>query len=216
MTDRQIRCDIPASQLTDGQATDSDQQARREPGDDDLSRFRRALSAHADESLDGDAQDDTQHPQQPGIFGLFGGVGSRIATRGDRARDPEDGVCACPVDLTSDRERHVSLADLADMVERVLVSDDGEREVRVQISNEVLPGVELSIVQDGGRWVVHFVVGDAASLALLRRTGRTMVSELARRLRQAVEVRISSVSVAAHGGDEVIFSDPRDEGGDAQ
>ncbi len=95
-------------------------------------------------------------------------------------------------------------AGLQEAIERILVSDGstgGEREVRVRLSDDLLPGTELRIVQHEGRLEVAFVAVDPASLAWLVSQSESMARELARRLKRDVRVAVRDEEGDREGGD---------------
>jgi hypothetical protein len=126
----------------------------------------------------------------PGAWMAPGALAALLPAREAPAADPTRGEMGTAA--AADRAR------IAEQVaERILVSADGGREVRVSIRDEVLPGVELRLTQEQGRWVACFVATDAASLELLARAGEWMAGQLARRLRCGVEIRLAKGPDAA-------------------
>ena len=84
-----------------------------------------------------------------------------------------------------------SASRLADEVaDRILVSADDGREARVFIRDDVMPGVEIRITQDRGRWLVAFVISDSKSFEVLEQSGQKIADELATRLKCEVEVQL--------------------------
>lgn len=84
-----------------------------------------------------------------------------------------------------------SASRLADEVaDRILVSADDGREARVFVRDDVMPGVEIRITQDQGRWLVAFIIGDGKSFEVLERAGQKIADELATRLKCDVEVQL--------------------------
>lgn len=148
-----------------------------------------------------------------GIFGLFGSsrMGSRGAPAADGLAPGSDAALAAgavspliagaatgavPVASAPSGEDGYAAADQAGrlteaLAERILISADGGREARITLSAEVLPGVELHLSQEQGRWVVRFEATDAASFELLAKSGLWMAGELAQRLRSGVEIRVT-------------------------
>lgn len=76
---------------------------------------------------------------------------------------------------------------------RVLVGDGsaGGREVRIEIGQDVFPGLEIRIFEEGGRLVVAFATANAADLALLRGRSSELASRLKERAGREVELRFT-------------------------
>jgi type III secretion system needle length determinant len=77
---------------------------------------------------------------------------------------------------------------------RVLVGDGsagGGREVRIEIGQDVFPGLEIRIFEEGGRLVVAFATAKAGDLALLRARSSELATRLKERAGRDVELRFS-------------------------
>jgi hypothetical protein len=214
MSDRSVRLDLAAGGLAERQAANSGGRGERGPAsEDDMARFRQTLADPGREAQDagGDpaARGAAPQTQARGAFGLFGRARGGGAAPAEAASGMAPGAWMAPgalaallpareapaADPTRGEMGTAAAADRAriaeQVAERILVSADGGREVRVSIRDEVLPGVELRLTQEQGRWVACFVTTDAASLELLARAGEWMAGQLARRLRCGVEIRLA-------------------------
>lgn len=88
-------------------------------------------------------------------------------------------------------------ADLREIVEvvaeRMLVADtETGQEVRIQLKDSVLPGVEIRIRQQEGRIVVEFVCANADSARFLTGQQDGLAALLGERLQTAAEVTITT------------------------
>jgi hypothetical protein len=194
------RADSQAAQSGNGGLDDS-------PEEESLDRFRRALAGG---SADGDslaasqpgaeARHASHAPLAPGAFGLFGSI-----MQLSHITAPDDSAAAS------------ATAHLADEVaDRILVSSDEGREARIAIRNDVMPGVEVRITQEQGRWVVAFIVGDAGSLKVLENAGPTIADELANRLESGIEVQLIDASEPSGTPANTFFADPAQSDGASQ
>ena len=148
--------------------------ARRDAPDADRRAFEQALAR--------DGQRNPDKPENAGgalavpstPFALFGGVAAG-------ASQPE----AAPSELAQ---------HLAQAADRLLVGDGsaGRREVRIQLKDEVLPGVTVSVHEDEGRLVVAFVCASEVSRERLNACAQALADELARSLGRAALVRVST------------------------
>ncbi|MEJ0035237.1 MAG: type III secretion HpaP family protein [Gammaproteobacteria bacterium] len=195
MTERRVGLDIAAggnagNSTMQGWSSEPDPSASREGAE----QFRRALAGQGER--ESAAAPDAATPEKlRGAFDLFG----------PRAR----GAWAA-----ADLEQQ-SLNDLrqvaVDAAARIRVSADDEREAQVDVSEDVLPGVQVRIRRDQGRWEVTFLVSDSASLELLERSAATLARTLAARLRSAVEVRVTAVGDAERPACTFIADPPAGE-----
>ena len=97
----------------------------------------------------------------------------------DRALDD---VAPVPGDLLMSSARPSSLLDsVAELADRILVDvgDQGRREVRIEVSEDVLPGVSLSVYQQHGEWIAAFRCTDPAAYTLLAEPAEQMARDLA-------------------------------------
>lgn len=84
--------------------------------------------------------------------------------------------------------------DLGSSVERLLVGDgsSGRREVRLDLADELLPGVSVSVFEEEGRVVAAFVCASEASRERLAACAATLASELAQALSRGTLVRVTT------------------------
>ncbi len=70
---------------------------------------------------------------------------------------------------------------LQSVVERLLVGDgrDGQRSVRMSLSDEVMPGVDVAVFQDAGVWVAAFECRNAQSFETLAAPAIEMAQQFA-------------------------------------
>ncbi len=210
MSERSVRLDMAATGLAEHQASQSGAEERNPADDEQVARFRRALADGSGTDGGGTAREvdaavhESGHAR--GAFGLFGrGIRSGggaplpdvtaglIAGASPFEVGPQGPRGTYATEEPVERGAPGDVWKLADeMAERILVSADGSREVRVAVRDDVMAGVELRMVQEQGRWVVEFVVTDAMSFELLERAGGMIADELAKRLRSGVEVRLKN------------------------
>lgn len=135
-------------------------------------------AGHGGQPRDGHAQ---QAPQASGAFGLFASVHFDM--------QPSSVSSASDADHTA-----LLINEVAD---RILVSADDGREARIHIRDDVMPGVEVRVAQQDGRWIVAFIISDASSFKVLEQAGQKIADELAERLQSAVEVQLIAASEPA-------------------
>ena len=171
MTERRIELDIGLARNMPDLGQPGAGGTRREASDADRQAFQDALGHGADDT----ASDTSDAPSDvPRPFALFPGV---------PVSPP--GAVALPGGLAQ------ALGEAAD---RMLVGDggSGRREVRLDLKDEVLPGVTLSVYEDAGRLVAAFVCASEASRETLTRCAQTLADELAQSLARPVLVRVST------------------------
>ena len=144
-------------------------------------RFRQALKRGPPDTEAGSEVTASAIPLNRSPFDLFGPSGRTIPPEPPSLPTATPGAGMPPT----------SGSIIGAVAERILVSADATREVRISIRADLLPGVEVRVVQDQGRWVVDFAVTDAGSRKLLQDSGRQAVRELARRLKTGVEMRVT-------------------------
>jgi hypothetical protein len=208
------------------------------PTEEHVDQFRRALTGGDGESTpSGTTQSspDAQITQARGVFGLFGGLGrtspfvGELATPSVRGQQPTASSSA-PSELFaaaggigapagSDAAAAGRAADdsgaadntsrlASEVADRILVSADDDREARVFIRDEVMPGVEVRIAQEQGRWLVEFTISDSKSFEVLDQAGEKIANELAERLRSTVEVRLIATTDPAGTPASTYFANP--------
>ena len=186
MSERTVRLDVgtQANSRTDSQTTQSGGGGLGErPAEENIDRFRRSLAgdAEADEACTASQpRDASQATQASGAFSLFGSLNfySPPAESVDTIRAAAD----CTARLVSE------------VADRILICVDEDREARVHVREDVMPGVEVRIAQERGGWVVAFIISDAGSFKVLAQAGQRIADELADRLQSAVEVQLIAAS----------------------
>lgn len=131
----------------------------RAPLQGDVSKFQQSMNAS-----DTDAAPQQSPAQLPsGPFALFG--------QASLAHQPPAPSAAQQM--------------LQSVVERLLVGDgrDGQRSVRMSLSDEVMPGVEVAVFQEAGVWVAAFECRNAQSFDTLA----TPATEMAQQFADAVQ-----------------------------
>lgn len=150
--------------------------AQTPPDARDAEQFRQALARSAVRT---DATPAAAAPELPlpAPFGLFRPAAQSAAAP---AHTP-----AASAPLT----QHIEQA-----VQRLLVSDDsqGRRQVRIELKDEVLPGVSVLIEEAEGRLQVDFVCSVESSRLRLNAQAHAQASTLAERLRRAVLIRVQT------------------------
>ena len=237
MSERMVRLDIgaQANGRADSQAAQSGNGGMDDgPGEENLDRFRRALAGG---SVDGDSLAASQaHAEArrashslraPGAFGLFGSMrATPFASDSSDSRRAES-LYEERLRRSAEQLPHTTATDdstaasattrLADEVaDRILVSSDEGREARIAIRNDVMPGVEVRITQERGRWVVAFIVSDAGSLKVLQNAGQRIADELANRLESGIEVQLIDASEPSGTPANTFFADPAQSDGASQ
>lgn len=150
-------------------------ESRQQASDADREAFQQALSQDGD----GSPATSGNEPGMPRPFALFG-AGTSPAEPG--ATD-------------AGHEAAMRLArDLGSSVERLLVGDgsSGRREARLDLADELLPGVSVSVFEEEGRVVAAFVCASEASRERLATCAATLASELAQALSRSTLVRVTT------------------------
>lgn len=180
--DRRIDLHTSVAQQDHADLAQSDPGLRRNASDADRQAFERALSQPRDESAD--EAERQPAPQQaadamPRPFGLFAA-----------------GVpCAMPADAEAAGDVAATLGrDLVEAADRLLVGDgsSGRREVRVELKDDVLPGVTVSVYHEAGRVVAAFACASEASREKLCAAAPALAAELAQSLDRACLVRVTT------------------------
>lgn len=176
MSDRPIHLDArDVAGRMGSQADLSRGQQRREPTPQESQRFAQALmgdAAQPTHSGPGGAVTTTEAAQPRGtglpvFVGLMGSAQSRtdpsVAHRLDDLRQ-----------------------NLGDMVSRLMVGDGstsaGGRQLMLDISDELLPGVTVAVFEDAGAWVAEFRCRQEGPFELLAEQGHAMAARLAETL----------------------------------
>lgn len=174
MTDRRIGLDTAVPQGMPGSSTQygaGGAGVRGEASKDDRQAFQQAMSSEPAGTPAEAAPADVPRP-----FALFGAFSS-----------PAPALAAGAAPVPGDLSR-----DLQQAAGRLLVGDgsSGRREVRIDLKDEVLPGVTVSVYEDQGRLVADFVCASEPSREKLCACAPTLASELAGSLNRAVLVRV--------------------------
>lgn len=163
--DRRIGLDTAIAQGS-GLAQPDAQSSGRQASDADRRAFEQAMARGKDEPS-------AAPPSAPSPFSLFG------AARAD-----------APANATSQ-----ALAQaLQGSAEQLLVADgsQGRRQVRVELKDDVLPGVSVSVYEDGGRVIAEFVCANEASRERLAAMARPLAEQLADSLARPTRVRVGT------------------------
>lgn len=155
---------------------------RRQASDSDRHAFERALAQpgtpESDEAGKSAAQQAADAIPRP--FGLFGAAGLSAATASAMATS---GGATAGLGL-----------DLAEAAERLMVADGsaGRREVRVELKDDVLPGVTVGVYEEAGRVVAAFACSSEASREKLCAGAASLAAELAQSLGRPSLVRVTT------------------------
>lgn len=164
-TDRRTGLDTGLTRNSPGwdQGYGSDKKHRNKPAEDDTNAFKRAMSEPA--------QPMAQPPVTP--FGLFGAAAIPLPAPDTAARQLEESV---------------GLA-----AKRLLVSDQGSsgpRAVRMDLADEFLPDVSVSLYEEGGQLVVAFRCGTEDAQARVSTLAPGLAADLAKSLSRTVRVSL--------------------------
>jgi hypothetical protein len=175
MTDRRIGLETSIPQGMPDLSQSGAGSARGEASDTDRQAFERALSQGDDgQQVRAEAE---QAAETPRPFGLFGSLAAAPAGQAAAGAAPE-GLAQ-------------SLSTAAD---RLLVGDggSGRREVRIDLKDEILPGVTVSVYEDEGRLVAAFACASEASREKLCACAQTLAAEMAQSLSRPALVRVTT------------------------
>lgn len=169
--DRRIGLETAIPQGAGTLANSDGQTAGRQASDADRQAFEQAMSQ-------GDADAAPPAPQTPAAstpFSLFG-AGARAV--------PADG----------DGQAGALAQALSDSAEQLLVADgsQGRRQVRVELKDDVLPGVSVSVYEDAGRTVADFTCASERSRERLCAMAPELAAQLADSLDKPTRVRVST------------------------
>lgn len=186
----------PPAESTDRTGTSGNDAGRRDAGSGDAQRF--------DDMMRGkDGNRGNQGEGERG--GQQNGQGDGApANPFDLFRSMAMPSAMTPADTSAATPRGADLnAIVATVAEQILVADnDGREEVRIQLKDSVLPGVEIRVRQDNGRTLIDFVCTNADSVRFLLGQQAGLASMLGGRLNSTVEVSvISSDGTTAHTAD---------------
>ncbi|NMK50030.1 flagellar hook-length control protein FliK [Achromobacter sp. Bel] len=169
--DRRIGLETAIPQNTGSLAQSDGHAAGRQASDADRQAFEQALSGGQDDAKPG-------APATPSPFSLFGAArNAGPEGQGEAARDAG------------------ALAEaLSESAGRLMVADgsQGRRQVRVELKDDVLPGVGVSVYEEGGRVVADFVCANERSRERLCAMAPDLATQLAGSLGQPTRVRVST------------------------
>ena len=163
--------------------------ARREATQDDRRAFEQAMShekheasphaePHIEPHSEPRAEPHAERPEEvpPPPFALFGAFTAPVPLAAA-------GGSPAPGELSE---------DLRQAAERLLVGDgsSGRREVRIDLKDEVLPGVTVSVFEEQGCLVAAFVCASEPSREKLCACASALAGELAGALQRPVLVRV--------------------------
>lgn len=145
----------------------------RQPLPRDVAQFQQLMKAPEPEA--------SQLPSGP--FALFA-QGALPGVQGTPHRVQTPAAAAA----TSDPVRDV----LQGLVERLLVGDgrEGRRSVRIGLTDEAMPGVDVEVFQESGAWVASFECRDPGSFERLAQPAEQMAQELAQALQSPAIWRV--------------------------
>jgi len=173
-----------------GEYARSAQDGRREASDQDRRAFDDAMSGNREHPA-GQSGEPAELARKPaGPFGLLGNrAGSPEYAGSSMAQQDGEAARAAARALSS---RVAS--DLFDAAGRLMVADgrDGRRAVRIELKDEVLPGVAVSIFEQEGRIVAAFTCGTEASCERMCAAAQHLADELAASLARSTLVQVST------------------------
>ncbi|MFY0478472.1 hypothetical protein [Achromobacter marplatensis] len=144
----------------------SDRNQRDKPGEDDTNAFKRAMNGPA-EAL--------PHAALATPFGLFGAASREI---------PAKAAAAKPLD---------EIVGVA--AKRLMVSDQGgsgPREVRLELADDFLPDVSVSLYEEAGQLVAAFRCGTDEAQARVSGLAPGLANDLAASLSRQVRVNLQN------------------------
>ncbi len=179
----------------------------RTAGSQDLAR---QLSDVADRLLAGDDKSDRREVRTDLKGEILQGVSMPVNEEADELEQAPAGpvvVTAAPSDpptpfaFFSDSVRsaesstdaqQILVRHLASVADRLLVGDgsSGRREVRIDLKAEVLPGVTMSVYEEGAWLVVEFSCAQESSRDTLCRCAQQLADELVASLRRSTVLRV--------------------------
>lgn len=143
------------------------------PSDTDRKAFQDALAA--DKDAKSAAAPKTADTAPPAPFALFGAA---------RAAAPDAAKAPAPSGLAN---------VLSQSAEQLLVNDNGgRREVRVELKDDVFPGVSVAVFEDEGRLVAAFTCSVEASRERLAAGAPALAGELAQSLSRPTRVQVQT------------------------
>ncbi len=171
-TDRSIRLDVSVPQSGTGQGGMDASRQQAHPDPDQSERFSRAMAgptSDTDQKVEGPA---TNLPPPMSLFGRPG-----------------------PMVRATDRPVASDFADrVGEALHRLMVGEgrSGGQQVRMDLKDDLLPGVTISIEEVQGRLQVDFYCRNDTSFERLVAAAPAEAPELAQRLRREVLLRVQS------------------------
>lgn len=145
------------------------------PSDTDRKAFQEALAADRNAAPAPAAAKPAADAAPPAPFALFGAA--RTATTEPAGAPAPSGLANV----------------LSQSAEQLLVNDDGgRREVRVELKDDVFPGVSVAVFEDEGRLVAAFTCSVESSRERLAASAQTLAAELAGSLSRPARVQVQT------------------------
>ena len=143
---------------------------QQQPTPQEAQRFAQVLKGEASDAAAGPAAQ-TSDSGAAAAFPVFTGL---------------MGSTASPADTVMHRRLETLGQDLSQMVQRMMVGDgstsaDG-RQLMLDISDELLPGVTVAVFEDAGAWVAEFRCRQEGPFELLAEQGHAMAARLSETL----------------------------------
>lgn len=185
MAERPIHLDARDISGRMGSQANSSRQQPGQPSPQDAQRFARALQGQGDSPAA--AAPAAASPAAP--LPTFPGLMAHAAASAQ----------AAPVTQKLETLRQ----DLSQLVGRLMVGDGsasaGGRSLMMDLSDEMLPGVTVSVFEDAGAWVAEFRCREEAPFVLLAESATQMASRLADSLGQDAVWRVVSEGLSPGG-----------------
>ncbi|MEN4920214.1 hypothetical protein ABE485_16200 [Achromobacter spanius] len=166
--DRRIGLETAISQGSWNAANSDGQAAGRQASDADRQAFEQAMSQ-------GEADAPPAPPAASSPFALFG-AGAPVAAAG------AEGQSAALAQALSDTAGQLLVAD----------GSQGRRQVRIELKDDVLPGVSVSVYEDEGRLVADFVCAHEGSRERLCAMAPDLAAQMAASLDRPTRVRVAT------------------------
>ena len=145
------------------------------PSDTDRKAFQDALAADRDSAPPAAAKPAAAETLPSAPFALFGA--GRIATASASHAAAPSGLATA----------------LTQSAEQLMVNDDGgRREVRVELKDDVFPGVSVAVFENEGCLVAAFTCADESSRERLSACAPALAKELAQSLSRATLVQVQT------------------------
>jgi type III secretion system needle length determinant len=146
-----------------------------------------------DPGQDRDHQEKERRPETAAVqAGPFSGAAILRGLLGPEAEPAEA--------LSGPDDSEGRLKALSEIADRLLVSESGNKEIRIQLKESLLPGTELRLTLQDGSVGVSFVCHNEQSALFLERHRRDLERRLADRLGGPAEVRVSQETAEDHDG----------------